>query len=64
MKDIKCECGHVNPPGTVLCESCGKALTAEAEAAVLHDMRYEGSARRSQVYKKRRWIKSGIFFRP
>ncbi|MEC5268777.1 cytochrome c biogenesis protein ResB [Heyndrickxia coagulans] len=52
MKDIKCECGHVNPPGTVLCESCGKALTAEAEAAVLHDMRYEGSARRSQVYKK------------
>lgn len=52
MKEIKCECGHVNPPGTILCESCGKALTEEAGSAKLHDMRYDGSARRSQTYKK------------
>ena len=26
MKDVKCECGHVNPHGTVLCEACGKVL--------------------------------------
>jgi cytochrome c biogenesis protein len=50
MKDIKCECGHVNPNGTILCESCGRALTFEAKQDKLHDMRYEGSARRSQTY--------------
>lgn len=26
MKRIKCDCGHVNPLGTVLCESCGKPI--------------------------------------
>ena len=26
MKEVKCECGHVNPHGTVLCEACGKVL--------------------------------------
>ncbi|WP_433742926.1 cytochrome c biogenesis protein ResB [Falsibacillus pallidus] len=52
MKEIKCECGHVNPHGTVLCEACGRALTEEAKKDRLHDMRYEGSARRSQVYNK------------
>ncbi|EDL64822.1 cytochrome c biogenesis protein ResB [Bacillus sp. SG-1] len=52
MKEIKCECGHVNPHGTILCESCGRALTEEAKQDKLHDMRYEGSARRSQTYNK------------
>ncbi|MFL8936927.1 cytochrome c biogenesis protein ResB [Rossellomorea oryzaecorticis] len=52
MKEIKCECGHVNPVGTILCESCGRALTSEAKKEKLHDMRYEGSARRSQTYNK------------
>ncbi|MGE8204376.1 cytochrome c biogenesis protein ResB [Heyndrickxia sp. NPDC080065] len=52
MKEIKCECGHVNPIGTILCESCGRALTEEAKQEKLHDMRYEGSARRSQTYNK------------
>jgi cytochrome c biogenesis protein len=52
MNEIKCECGHVNPIGTVLCEACGKALAEEAEKNELHDMRYEGSARRSQTYNK------------
>ncbi|MCJ8006715.1 cytochrome c biogenesis protein ResB [Lederbergia wuyishanensis] len=52
MKEVKCECGHVNPPGTILCEACGLALTEEAQKETLHDMRYEGSARRSQTYNK------------
>ncbi|WP_409270512.1 cytochrome c biogenesis protein ResB [Neobacillus sp. SCS-31] len=52
MKDVKCECGHVNPHGTVLCEACGKALSEAAAAGKLHDMRYEGSSRRSQTYNK------------
>jgi cytochrome c biogenesis protein len=56
MKEVKCECGHVNPHGTVFCEACGK-VTGEFEAAstenkILLDMRYEGSARRSQTYNK------------
>ncbi|WP_456278474.1 cytochrome c biogenesis protein ResB [Bacillus sp. AK128] len=51
MENVKCECGHVNPLGTVLCESCGKPLEDKAPQKLL-DMRYDGSARRSQVYKK------------
>lgn len=49
---IKCECGHVNPMGTILCEACGRALTEKAKKEKLHDMRYEGSARRSQTYNR------------
>lgn len=52
MKEVKCECGHVNPHGTVLCESCGVPLIAEKTEGKLLDMRYEGSARRSQTYNK------------
>lgn len=52
MSEMKCECGHVNPVGTILCESCGKALTEEAKNEKLYDMRYEGSARRSRTYNK------------
>ncbi|PGY13968.1 cytochrome c biogenesis protein ResB [Bacillus sp. AFS031507] len=52
MKDVKCECGHVNPHGTVLCEACGKVLDERISPAELLDMRYEGSARRSQTYNK------------
>jgi cytochrome c biogenesis protein len=52
MKDVKCECGHVNPHGTVLCEACGKELINQTNSEQLIDMRYEGSARRSQTYNK------------
>jgi cytochrome c biogenesis protein len=50
--NVKCECGHVNPHGTVLCESCGKVLEEKEQDKKLLDMRYEGSARRSQTYNK------------
>lgn len=49
---IKCQCGHENPFGTVLCEQCGRPQTEEAKKSKLVDMRYEGSARRSQTYKR------------
>jgi cytochrome c biogenesis protein len=52
MSKIKCQCGHDNPFGTVLCERCGRPLTEEAKESKLVDMRYEGSARRSQTYKR------------
>jgi cytochrome c biogenesis protein len=52
MKDVKCECGHVNPHGTVFCEACGKVLVEDDKEKLVLDMRYEGSARRSQIYKK------------
>lgn len=51
MERVKCECGHVNPHGTILCESCGRSLTETGDPKLL-DMRYEGSARRSQTYNK------------
>ncbi|MFD2445903.1 cytochrome c biogenesis protein ResB [Bacillus sp. CGMCC 1.16607] len=52
MKEVKCECGHVNPHGTVFCEACGKLTAEHEENKALLDMRYEGSARRSQTYNK------------
>lgn len=52
MNKVKCECGHVNPIGTVLCESCGKILEEKETDNKLLDMRYEGSSRRSQTYNK------------
>ncbi|MBP1949523.1 cytochrome c biogenesis protein ResB [Virgibacillus litoralis] len=57
MKNIKCECGHVNPEGTVLCEACGKPIEGNQhidgnDKKKLLNMRYDGSARRSQTYNK------------
>ncbi|MDE3839449.1 cytochrome C biogenesis protein [Bacillus methanolicus] len=52
MNQVKCECGHVNPHGTILCEACGKVLEEQENDKTLVDMRYEGSARRSQTYNK------------
>ncbi len=52
MESVKCECGYVNPHGTVLCELCGKPQQENNGPQKLVDMRYDGSARRSQVYKK------------
>lgn len=53
MDQIKCECGHANPVGTMLCESCGRPLELEIKGeASFPDMRYEGMARRSQTYSR------------
>ncbi|HJV30625.1 MAG TPA: cytochrome c biogenesis protein ResB, partial [Bacillales bacterium] len=52
MKDVKCECGHVNPHGTVFCEACGHVHVEDEKEKLVLDMRYEGSARRSQIYRK------------
>ncbi|MGM0897464.1 MAG: cytochrome c biogenesis protein ResB [Bacillota bacterium] len=52
MDKLLCKCGHENPPGTILCESCGRPLNEQEENKQLADMRYEGTARRSQTYNK------------
>ncbi|WP_018922179.1 cytochrome c biogenesis protein ResB [Salsuginibacillus kocurii] len=50
MSKVSCECGHINPEGTEICESCGKPLQHENKQVL--NMRYEGVARRSQTYNK------------
>ncbi|WP_088051940.1 cytochrome c biogenesis protein ResB [Virgibacillus dakarensis] len=67
MNKIKCECGHVNPEGTVLCEACGKPIEENQhidgnDKNKLLNMRYEGSARRSQTHKKSMVDKIWAFF--
>ncbi len=46
--NTKCDCGHQNHVGTVLCESCGKPLGEDETANEPLEMRYDGVARRSQ----------------
>ncbi len=47
IENTKCECGHQNHIGTVLCESCGKPLM-DIEGTAPLEMRYDGVARRSE----------------
>lgn len=47
VDNTKCECGHQNPVGTLLCEHCGKPLEEGGGDAPL-EMRYDGAARRSR----------------
>src|SRR5690625_3500328 len=67
MNKIKCECGHVNPEGTVLCEACGKPIEKNQhidgnENKRLLNMRYDGTARRSQTYRRSMIDKTWGFF--
>src|SRR5690625_6879182 len=67
MKKIKCECGHVNPEGTVLCEACGKPISGNQhiegnDKKKLLNMRYDGSARRSKTYNQSIIDKTWNFF--
>ncbi|MEC0245705.1 cytochrome c biogenesis protein ResB [Paenibacillus chitinolyticus] len=48
FQNTKCDCGHQNHVGTLLCESCGKPLTEEAFSDEPLEMKYDGVARRSQ----------------
>jgi cytochrome c biogenesis protein len=64
---VKCECGHINPEGTVLCEACGKPVAENQhidgnDQKKLLNMRYEGSARRSQTYNRSIVDKTWNFF--
>jgi cytochrome c biogenesis protein len=45
--NTKCDCGHQNPTGTTLCESCGNPLI-DTEGRDILERRYDGMARRSQ----------------
>ncbi|QNK55403.1 cytochrome c biogenesis protein ResB [Paenibacillus sp. PAMC21692] len=48
-ENTKCECGHHNSVGTVLCEYCGKPLHQDLQKSDEPlEMRYDGVARRSQ----------------
>jgi len=67
LDKIKCECGHINPEGTVLCEACGKPVEGNQhiegnDNQKLLNMRYDGSARRSQTYNRRIVDKVWTFF--
>lgn len=67
MNKIKCECGHINSEGTVLCEACGKPVEGNQhldgnDKKVLLNMRYDGTARRSQTYKRSIIDKTWSFF--
>jgi len=59
MKQIECSCGYKNPYGTEICHGCGKILGTKGKKV---DMRYEGSARRSQTYQKNPIDKLWNFF--
>src|SRR5690625_700774 len=67
MKKLKCECGHFNPEGTVLCEACGKPIAENQHLDGNHkrkllNMRYDGSARRSQAFNRSIIDKTWSFF--
>lgn len=63
-KEIICShCGHVNPPGTQLCQSCGKMINENYDKKKIKDlMRYDGSAVRSKVKSKSIFDKIWNFF--
>lgn len=48
IENTKCECGHQNPVGTLLCESCGMPLDGSPDDNAPLEMRYDGVLRRSQ----------------
>lgn len=55
-KNIICTCGHVNPPGTQLCQNCGRLINDDYDKKKTTDvMRYDGSAVRSKT-KNRTWL--------
>jgi cytochrome c biogenesis protein len=52
IENTKCECGHNNPIGTVLCEHCGRPLDElDSNEKLDKEMRYDGKARRSLTYQ-------------
>lgn len=67
MEKVKCECGHINPIGTILCEACGKPIEGNQhiegnDKKKLLNMRYDGAARRSQTFNQSLIDKIWSFF--
>ena len=64
LKEIQCShCGHENPPGTQLCQSCGKMINEDYDKKKIKDlMRYDGSAVRSKVRSQSIFDKIWNFF--
>lgn len=64
QKEIKCSsCGHINPAGTQLCQSCGKLINENYDKKKIKDvMRYDGSAVRSKVRSQTLYDKVWNFF--
>jgi len=57
METIKCDCGHLNSEGTVLCGACGNPIEKNQhmegnDKRELLNMRYDGIPRRSLTYNK------------
>ncbi|TDM13194.1 cytochrome c biogenesis protein ResB [Macrococcus lamae] len=62
-KQLICTCGHVNPPGTQLCQNCGRLINDDYDKKKTTDvMRYDGSAVRSKTRNKTLIDKIWIFF--
>lgn len=60
---IKCSCGHINPPGTQLCQNCGRLINDDYDKKKTTDvMRYDGQAVRSKTKNKTVLDKVWIFF--
>lgn len=60
---IKCSCGHINPPGTQLCQNCGRLINDDYDKKKTTDvMRYDGQAVRSKTKNKTVMDKVWIFF--
>lgn len=60
---IKCSCGHINPPGTQLCQNCGQLINDDYDKKKTTDvMRYDGQAVRSKTKNKTVMDKVWIFF--
>lgn len=60
---IKCQCGHVNPPGTQLCQNCGRLINDNYDKKKTTDvMRYDGQAVRSKTKNRTLLDKIWIFF--
>ncbi|WP_414046354.1 cytochrome c biogenesis protein ResB [Macrococcus equi] len=60
---IKCQCGHVNPPGTQLCQNCGRLINDDYDKKKTTDvMRYDGQAVRSKTKNRTLMDKLWIFF--
>ncbi|OZM57157.1 cytochrome C biogenesis protein [Lottiidibacillus patelloidae] len=52
MSNHVCKCGATIKYGAIICEKCGRQLDQNTDDKSLINMRYEGSSRRSQTYKK------------